>query len=372
MVRTTLLALFVALPLVLVGCGEPTSRPIDCDLDSSDLSGQWVSLKGGGSGADVPDKFSRVAFVEKDGKKQAVYTAGQLAPGNPATNKYTYEFREITNLKEALFISDTMKEAGKSKQRIERLKKDNRRLDLKFEGRMYVSVNMKNCSLTIKDMYATWVRGEEVEDSNPSGVRTFIQNDYENDDRTKEFSMVHCDDVAGIYFFEKEEINLKDDEALNQKEGIYAKDDIWIHYLPALPEEQDDDEEKLKAAYAKKHITSTEGCTYDAELWMRDVRVEDKQKVPVTVAEDGKVNWKMQMAFQKSSADGVYVEYHRYKTCAGKREVVGNACTVAWPNRSRAEYEEEEKKAKAEEEAKKAAGEKTDGEKTDGEKKDGE
>lgn len=352
MLRMTLLALATALPLLLTGCGEPMSQPITCDLDSAKLTGQWVSLKGGGSGADVPDKYSRVSFEERDGKKVAVYTAGQLAPGNPATNKYTYDFREITNLGEALYVSDTMKDAGKSKQRIERLKKDNRRLDLKFEGRIYVSVNRKNCSLTIKDMYATWVKGEEIEDSNPSGVRTFIENDF-SEDPTREFSMVHCDDVAGIYFFDKEEIDLKKDEALNQKEGLYALDDLWIHYLPAVPEEESEDKEKIAEAYKKKHITATEGCTYDSELWMRDRRAPDNQKVAMAVKEDGTVDWKMKMQFKKSSADGVYVEFHRYKTCGDKREVIGNACTVAWPNRSRAEYEAEEKKAK-EEEAKKA------------------
>ncbi len=362
MVRQIALALAATLSLSLFGCGEPSSRPIDCDLDVNTLSGQWVSLKGGGTGADVPDKFSRVSFIEKDGKKRAVYTAGQLAPGNPATNKYTYDFVEITNLKEALFVSDTMKEAGRSKQRIERLKKDNRRLDLKFEGRMYISVNPKNCSLTIKDMYATWVRGEEIEDSNPSGVRTFIENDYKNDERAKEFSMVHCDDVAGIYFFDKAEIDLDKDKALNQKEGIYAKDKIFIHYLPAIPEEQDDDKEKIAAAYKKKHLTANEGCTYDVELWQRDLRVPSQQKKPMTIKEDGSVNWVLEHQFEKSSASGVYVEMHRYATCGGNREVIGNACTVAWPNRSRAEYAEEEKKAKEAEEAKKA---------TDGEKKEG-
>lgn len=366
MVRQIALALAATFTLALFGCGEPSSRPIDCDLDVSNLSGQWVSLKGGGTGADVPDKFSRVAFSENDGTKQAVYTVGQLAPGNPATNKYTYDFVEITNLKEALYVADTMKEAGRSKQRIERLKKDNRRLDLKFEGRMYISVNTKNCSLTIKDMYATWVRGEEVEDSNPSGVRTFIQNKYETDDRSQEFSMIHCDDIAGIYFFENAEIDLEKDKALNQKEGIYAEDKVFIHYLPAIPEEQGGDKEKIAEAYKKKHLTANEGCSYDVEIWQRDIRVPSQQKKPMTIKEDGSVNWVLEHQFEKSSASGVYVEFHRYATCGGKREVIGNACTVAWPNRSRAEYEEEEKKAKAAkeaEEAKKAA---------DGEKKEGE
>jgi hypothetical protein len=348
MVRQIVLVLAATLSFAFIGCSNESSQPVNCDLDAANLKGQWVSLKGGGTGADVPDKFSRVSFVEKDGKKQAIYTAGQLAPGNPATNKYTYDFVEITNLKEAKYVSDTMKEAGKSAQRIDRLKKDNRRLDLKFEGRMYISVNQKNCSLTIKDMYATWVRGEEIEDSNPSGVRTFIRNDYENDDRAEELSMVHCDDVAGIYFFDKDTVDLEKDKALDQREGIYAEDKIFIHYLPAVPEEQGDDKDAVTEAYKKKHILAKEGCTYDVELWQRDVRVPERQKVPMTIKEDGMVNWVLEHSFKKSSADGVYVEFHRYATCDGKREVLGNACTVAWPNRSRAEYEEEDQKNKEE------------------------
>ncbi len=355
MLRSTALALTALTSLALAGCPGGTSEAVNCDLDASKLSGQWVSLKGGGSGSDVPDKFARAQFIEKDGKKQAIYTAGQLAPGNPATNKYTYDFVKITNLGEALYVSDTMADAGKSKQRIERLKKDNRRLDLKFEGRMYVSVNKKSCSLTIKDMYATWVRGEEIEDSNPAGVRTFIENDY-SEDPSREMSMVHCDDVGGIYWFEKEEIDLENDKALDNREGIYAEDELWLHYIPNVPEEQSEDEEKIKEAYAKKHLTATEGCTYDAELWMRDKRVPGYQKVAMNVKEDGTVDWKMKMSFDKSSADGVYVEFHRYKTCGGTREVIGNGCNVAWPNRSRAEYEAEEKKAKEEAEKKAAEG----------------
>jgi len=357
MVRKLVPVLTAVLSLVLLnGCDDGTTRKIDCTLDSNALTGQWVSLKGGGEGADVPDKFARVEFKEIDGKKKAIYTAGQLSKGNPATNKYTYDFVEITNLKEAKFVHDTMAEAGRSKQRIDRLKKDNRRLDLKFEGRMYVSVNLKTCSLTIKDMYATWVRGEEIEDSNPSGVRTYIKNDFENDDRTEEFSMVHCDDPGAMFFFAKQEIDLEKDEALNNREGIYAKESVFLHYIPELPEEQGEDKEALAKALVEKGLKAEDGCTYDLEMWMRDVRIKNAQKLPITPAEDGTISWVYEHQFEKSSADGLFIEMHRYKTCGGKRELLSNTCNVAWPNRSRAEYEEEEKKAKEEAEKKEAEG----------------
>lgn len=345
MIRQLVPALAATLALVLAaGCPGSSTEQVTCDLDVKKLDGQWVSLKGGGSGSDVPDKYSRVEFKKNDeGKDIAVYTAGQLAPGNPATNKYTYEFVKFTNLDEALFVANTMKD--KSKQRIERLKKDNRRLDLKFEGRLYVSVNKKNCSLTIKDMYATWVKGEEIEDSNPSGVRTFIKNDY-SEDPSREFSMVHCDDVAALYFFDKKEIDLENDKALDPKEGIYSEEPVYIHFIPAIPEEQGDDKDAIAEAYKKKGLTATEGCTYDYELWMRDHKVDGAQKIAIEPKEDGSIHWVAEHSFEKSSADGIYIEMHRYATCGGKRKLLTNGCTVAWPNRSRAEYEEEAKKAK--------------------------
>ncbi len=358
MVRNIAPVLIAVLALAsLNGCDDPTTRTIDCDLDAKQLSGQWVSLKGGGEGADVPDKFARVEFKEIGEKKVAIYTAGALSKGNPATNKYTYDFIEITNLGEAKYVSDTMAEAGRSKQRIDRLKKDNRRLDLKFEGRMYVSVNRKTCTLTIKDMYATWVRGEEIEDSNPSGVRTYIQNDFKNDDRTEEFSMVHCDDPGAMFFFEKKEIDLKKDEALNSREGIYALEPVFFHYIPELPEEQGDDKEALQKALIKKGLVKEEGCTYDYEIWMRDTRVTDAQEIAVTPKEDGTISWVHEHQFKKSSAIGLFIEMHRYKTCGGKRELLSNTCNVASPNRSKAEYAEEEAKEKAAAEAKKKAAE---------------
>ncbi len=206
-------------------------------------------------------------------------------------------------------------------------------------------------------MYATWVRGEEIEDSNPSGVRSYIENDFENDDRTEEFSMVHCNDPGAMFFFDKKEIDLKTDEALNSREGIYALEPVFLHFIPELPEEQGDDREALAKALVKRGLVAEEGCTYDLELWMRDVRVPSAQAVPITPAEDGNISWVYEHQFEKSSADGLFIEMHRYKTCAGKRELLSNTCNVAWPNRSKAEYAEEEAKAKAEEEAKKAAGE---------------
>jgi hypothetical protein len=331
--------------LALVGCGGGSSstKAPTCDLSLDNLDGMYVSMKGDGTGADTPDKFARIKFYKDDkGKNMAVYTAGKLQEGNPATNKYTYEFEEKTTLGDLLYTVNMIK--GKSKQRIERLKKDNRSLGMKFEGRLYVKINERRCRLQIGDYYVTYVRGEEIEDSNPTGTREYAQID-------EDLSMVHCDAPRSLIAFEKEEIDLDKDKALNPFEGVYALDETWVHYLPPLYEDDEMRAKQMKEA----HITPEEGCTYDGELWMRDERVSDKQKVPMSIDEETKrVNWRLGFAFKKSSADGVYVEMHRYKTCNGKREVVGNSCNVFKPNRSRAEIAQAEEDAKKEAEKKAA------------------
>ena len=97
--------LTLALPFLLSACagGEKSSGQPNCDLDINNLSGTWVSLKGGGTGKDVPDPFARIQFNSEGDKATAIYTAGQVAPGNPATNKYDYERTSVSESGEALY-----------------------------------------------------------------------------------------------------------------------------------------------------------------------------------------------------------------------------------------------------------------------------
>ncbi len=339
----TLVGAAFTLALTACGGGTTTTQAPECDLSLDNLDGMYVSMKGDGTGNDQPDKFARLKFVTTDeGKKQVIYTAGKLQEGNPATNKYTYDFKEKTTLGDLLFTVNMIK--GKSKQRIERLKKDNRSLGMKFEGRLYIKILERRCRLQVGDYYVTYVRGEEIEDSNPTGTREYAALD-------KELSMVHCDAPRSLIAFEKEVIDLEKDQALNPFEGVYALDQTWMHFLPPLYEDDELREKQMKEA----HITPTEGCTYDGELWIRDERIGDRQKVAMTVNEETKrVDWRVDYSFKKSSADGVYVELHRYKTCDGKRKVIGNACNVFKPNRSRAEIAQAEEEAKKEAEKKAA------------------
>lgn len=295
----------------------------NCDLDLNNLQGDWISLKGGEGGKDTPDKFARVRFETVDGKKIAHYTAGKLHPDNPATDKYIYEFVEVTQQGDAFYRINLIK--GKSEQRIERLKKDNRRLDMKFEGRLYIKIDKRQCALRIGDMYATWVKGEEYEDTNPAGWRTYMKSPVE-------YSYVNCDEPGMLLAFDTSEPDAKS-QPLALRDGLYAAEDSHFFYDRRNSYDQDlSDEEKQK-----KGLIAKDGCTYDYEIWMADVRVKDAQKIPVKPNEDGSITWYYKHVFPKSSALGIFTEMHRYATCGGKRELLGNACTAVWPNRARSE-----------------------------------
>ncbi len=342
MLRRLPFFVLLCITVVATGCLFPQdgdSGPAgDCDLDVNNLSGTWISMKGGGGGKDVPDPFARAKFFVEDGKKKAIYTAGQISPGNPATNKYTYDLKEITEAGEALYSINMFPD--KSTQRLERLKKDNRRLDVKFEGRLYVKVDLKRCALTLGDFYVTYNKGEETVDSNPTGTRGYLRS-------KEELGFVHCDEVRQLYAFEMEKPNWDKDKALNPKEGIFAEEPVWLHYAEKNFEGS---KEEVEKKLVEAGVKAAEGCSYDFDLWVRDRRAEGAQKVAVTPMENGFVAWKTQYSFPKSSADGLFVELHRYKTCAdGKRALIGNACMVAWPEPARTEAE----KAEAENETEK-------------------
>lgn len=329
-------------PLLLAGCGGGTTTAAkpDCDLDINTLSGTWVSLKGGGSGKDVPDPFARIEFTTTGSEGTAVYTAGQIAPGNPATNKYDYKRESVSESGEALYSINMF--PNKSRQRIERLKKDNRRLDVKFEGRLYVTVDKNRCALILKDFYVTYVKGSETMDSNPTGIRTYLR-------ATDELSFVHCGEVQQLYPFAMENPKWGDrgDPPLDAKAGVFAEEPMWFHYAEKNYQGSKDE---VREKQQKAGVVAREGCTYDFELWERDRRVASAQKVAVEANEKGFLHWKVQHTFAKSSAEGIFVEMHRYMTCPDSgRELAGNACTVVWPERSRTA----EEKAEAEAEAKK-------------------
>lgn len=331
----------VLVVLFAAGCGKKAVELPPCDLNIDALSGDFVSLKGGGQGADVPDKFARVRFFEEGGKKKAVYTAGQIAPGNPATNKYTYERVDKTSQGDVLYSINLFE--GKSNQRIERLKKDNRRLDTKFEGRLYVKVDEKTCRLTISDMYVTYDRGKEIVDSNPTGTRAFVRLSA----NTPELGFVHCNEMRQVYPFAAEVVDFDKDQPLDPQKGVYKGEPVWMHFVPEVFEGTP---EEIAARKVKTGVVAEPGMSYEMELWVGDNKAAGP--TAVTPDEQGNLKWAQQYTFTQAPVDGLYTELIRYKKGAdGKRVLIGNACNVVAPEQERTA----EEKAAAEEAAAKAA-----------------
>lgn len=336
--------LLAASSLLLIGCSSSTQpTKAECDLDVENLSGDWISLKGGGTGQDMPDKYARIRFFVEEGKNKAIYTAGQLIPNKPMTNKYTYEYVSKTVQNDVLYSLNMF--PTKSKQRIERLKKDNRSLGLKFEGRVYVKVDPRRCALVISDMYVTYVRGKETIDSNPAGTRTYLRANPTD----PPLSFRHCNESGQIVVFDKEEVDWEKDQPLDPKGGIYKSEPVWFHYGEKNFEGS---EEEVRKKLTDVGFYAEEGATYELEMWEKDHPWGGAKTPVVKVVEpndDGIVQWKWEGAFNSAPANGIFAEMHRFKIKDGKRTSVGVACNYYEPEPERTA----EEKAAAEEEAKK-------------------
>ncbi len=309
------------------GAGGPkkaNSNLPPCDISVDTLSGDWVSFKGTGS-AVVTDKFTRAWFGEEGGKKKVVFTPGKISGENPATNKMTYEFAEKTKEGVVVFYRNLI--GNRTPERIERMKKDNRKEELKFESRLEVSVEPRMCVLQISEKVRTYVKGQPQDGAGAAGDKT-----YGRPKAGTELSHVHCTEPQGILPFAKGEVDFEKDQALDLKAGVFAGSKVWFHYAPIAYDELPKDEQIKK--WEEVGAKAKEGCTYDFEIWTRDERVLTAQKLPVTPkAETGILPWIWETAFDKSAVAGVFVEMHRYATCGGERKLLSNACTVVWPER---------------------------------------
>ena len=329
--------LLAVLSLSVAGCSSTAQQKgPTCDLDVENLTGDWVSLKGGGTGQDTPDKYARLRLLTEDGKKKAVYTAGQLVPNKPMTNKYTYEYKTKTSQGDVLYALNMFPD--KSNQRIERLKKDNRSLGLKFEGRIYIKVDPKRCALVLSDMYVTYVRGKETIDSNPAGTRTYLRANPSD----PPLSFQHCNESGQMVAFGAEEIDWAKDQPLDPKGGIYKNEPVWFHYGEKNFEGS---EEEVKAKLTEIGIYSEEGATYELEMWEND-HPWAGSKTPVvatmTPNDDGLIKWKWQGAFDSAPTNGIFAEMHRYKIKDGKRTLLGAACNYYEPEPERTAEEKAE------------------------------
>jgi hypothetical protein len=334
--------LLAALSVLFSGCSSSSQQESsDCDLDVENLKGDWVSLKGGGSGQDTADKYARLRFIEEDGKKKAIYTAGQLVPNKPMTNKYTYEYQSKTSQGDVLYSLNMFPD--KSKQRIERLKKDNRSLGLKFEGRIYIKVDPKRCALVLSDMYVTYVRGEETIDSNPAGTRTYLRVNPAD----PPLSFAHCNESGQLIAFANETVDWAKDTPLDPRGGIYKNEPVWFHFGEKNFEGSEDE---VKQKLTEIGFYAEEGATYELEMWEHDLPWGGS-KTPVVKTlepnEEGIVPWKWQGAFDSAPQNGIFAEMHRYKIKDGKRTLLGAACNYYEPEQERTAEEKAEAEAEA-------------------------
>ena len=301
------------------GASGKAGKNPNCALDANALSGIWVAVKSGPTG-DVADKFSSAKFFTEDGRKKVAFTGGILIPGNPATKKYLYDFVKVTPEGGAVFAMNMM--TNKTPERIERLKKDNRRPELFFERRLTAAVDEKLCALNLKDEYVSYIKGVEKTEPTNHG-----EKDYR--EVKEQLGFVDCNEPQQLLVFKEETLDLEKSEPLNVREGVFAKEPVWFHYIEkqfqGTPEE-------VRAQLTKVGAVAEPGCNYDYDFWLRDLAAPGGEKVEVKPGQDGFLNWRHQYTFDASSADGVFVEMHRYKTCAdGKRSLLGATCVAVWP-----------------------------------------
>ena len=301
----------------LLACGGPKEpeKPA-CDIDINNLSGQWVAQLANSEVGFYTDKDVRVEFGTKDGKKYAIATTGLAAPDrkvDPTTHKYQFEFAEVTESstgkKDALYVHNLLKDA--KPEELEKYKqqdfyKDPRRVT--FEGRLYVRADMEKCRLTISDLYMSYHKGKEIEDSNPAGTRNYVKSEHE-------YSMQDCPKLAHLGPF----IDGKEVLALSE-----INDDQTITFKMYSDEKED--------------LDGKTDCTFSGEAWIRDLKRPD---ITVTVGEakkgarewsfDTVIKYEDEYVYEPPQRGSAFVELYRYRTCGGEKELIRVDCTGVKP-----------------------------------------
>jgi len=173
----------------------------------------------------------------------------------------------------------------------------------KLQGRLYVTIDEKQCRLSVGDFYWTIHNGRPVEDTNPVGQNPFVKD-------------------GGDYLWE----NCTDGNSLAMTSETAL--DLETYRRPA----------SLKLGEATyytyggtKHAEAEEGCSYSFDSYASWKPVE--QGVEAKVA-DGKVVWQSQHTWSASNVHevqgkqvGVF-SMVRHKECGGKKEKVDTVCDV--------------------------------------------
>ena len=336
----------VALGVALAGCESRTTlgpASVECDLSVDTLDGMWIAQKADRERGEFLDKDFRINFFEKEGKKGAISTGGRLFPQLPLTQKYTYELEEVRELpsgeKEAYYHADLAKFHNFNPEELEKQKKKNENPGWKIEGMLYVRVDDKRCRLQVSDMYATFLKGERVEDFNPGGQSPYVPSEESR------YSMVDC---PPNYNRDKPETN-RQGELIpwNKEEPDPTRDQPYPYTAQGARVPVGEPVNWMYIDIALNEKNKPEDCTYYLDAYFDDLPVESAQNVAVTPGVRA-TYWRFQMTHEALTEKEI-IEIHRHKVCGGKDEIIDAVCHVV-------ETEPEEAEAGAEGEAAAPAG----------------
>lgn len=188
-------------------------------------------------------------------------------------------------------------------------KLNNNSLANKLQGRLYVSVEERNCRLSVGDFYWTIFNGRAKEDTNPVGQNPFVKGD---DDLMFE----HCTDGQFMAPLPSAEVPA-DLSAYARPENLEKGKPTFYTYL--RPEATQKAEE---------------GCTYSMDTYAKWKPLN--KGVAITPGADGSLTWQAEQTwtdvnvhpFNAQNDVGIFTMV-RYKECGGKKEKIDVVCDMA-------------------------------------------
>jgi len=180
----------------------------------------------------------------------------------------------------------------------------NNNLANKLQGRLYVSIDEKQCRLSVGDFYWTIFNGRDLEDTNPVGQNPFVKGDGE-------YLWEHCNDGNSIAMTEGAEVTLDD---YRRPATLEMGKEMHYTYL------------------GKEGQKAEDGCSYSYDSYA-SWRPVDKG-VAVSADGDGNLSWQAKHAWSASNVHeiqgkqvGVFTMV-RHKTCGGDKEKINTVCDV--------------------------------------------
>ncbi len=315
----------LGLAIALAGCESTTTMGTEavegCTLDVNNLEGMFIAKKATPEKGDFEDKDFRILFTEKGGKKVAVSTGGRVYPQLPLTEKFDYEFVEVSEKpdgqQEAFYKANLVR--GFNAEELEAHKKKNKNLGWKVEGMLYIRVDEKRCQLKVSDMYATFMEGKRVEDFNVGGQGKYVKAEEQN------YGMVSC--PPAIHRDKPEENRQGELVAWSKENPDPNKDESFPRdragtivpvgkpvYWSFIETERNAKSEKDK------------NCTYSFDVYLNDLPVDGKANQSVEVGEKW-TYWQFDMTHTELT-DSTFIEIHRSQTCDGKKEIIDSVCNI--------------------------------------------